>query len=164
MVESSLGRERQLHIMSHRELRDSVLRDVDETFRVVYALLVIAVVIALLGVVNTLAASLVDRRRELGVLRAIGATPSQVARMLVVEGAMMGVVGVLTGLAAGTALSLILVKVIQFQSTGWDVPFHLPMRLLLTCVVATPLLAAAAGYLPARLGGRPRVLRVLEFE
>lgn len=164
VIEDRFGRSRRFVILSQAELKARILGDVDATFNVVYALEAIALGIAILGIVNTLVASTLDRRRELGLLRAIGATRRQIGRLFVIEAAGMGIVGVILGLAAGYALSLLLVHVIQFQSTGWRFLYHFPYALVAITSVVTGVSAALAGYYPARIGAKTWGVEALQYE
>jgi hypothetical protein len=92
-------------------------------------------------------ASTLDRRRELGLLRAIGATRAQIGRLFITEAAGLGFVGIVLGVGAGWGLSLLLVHVIQFQSTGWRFIYHFPGWMVAgTCLVT--FVAAAQAALP----------------
>ena len=80
-------------MLTRSKFRQRVLELVEQPFAVTYALEGIAIVVALLGVTNALYASILERTRELGVLRAVGATRRQVRRIILVEGGLMGIVG-----------------------------------------------------------------------
>ncbi len=90
-----------LYVLTRSAFRERVLELVEQPFAVTYALEVIAIVVALLGVTNALYASILERTRELGVLRAVGATQRQVRRIILVEGGLMGLVGGCGGMLAG---------------------------------------------------------------
>lgn len=151
-------------VSGNAELRKRILDNVDNTFAVVYALEAIALAIAVLGVVNTLVASILDRRRELGLLRALGATRRQIGRLFIVEAGAMGVVGVVLGLGAGWLLSLLLVQVIQFQSTGWRFLYHFPWWTVTATSLLTFVACLLTGWYPARLGARTWGAEALQYE
>lgn len=163
-IDERFGRNRRLFVTGNAGLRDQILANVDRTFAVVYALEAIALVIAVLGIVNTLVASTLDRRRELGLLRAIGAPRSMIGRLFVAEAAGLGVVGIALGLGAGTCLSLLLVHVIQFQSTGWRFLYHVPFAMIAATCAVTFVAAALAGWYPARIGARTWGAEALQYE
>jgi putative ABC transport system permease protein len=139
-----------LYIYTNRGLRNEVLRIFDSTFTITYALEIIAVVVAMLGVATTLLTLVIERRQELSMLRLIGAARSQVQRMVVIEAVLIGATSQAIGLAVGLALSLLLVYVINVQSFGWTIQFRVPVMFLaqvsLVVIVATGL----AGLYPAR--------------
>ena len=137
-------------IYSNRALRGEVLRIFDNTFAITYALEVIAILVAMLGVAGTLLTLVIERRRPLTLLRLIGADRRQVRRQVVIEATLIGTVSQGVGLAMGLALSLVLVYVINVQSFGWSLQFHVPTVFLVTTTVAVIVATAAAGIYPAR--------------
>jgi putative ABC transport system permease protein len=137
-------------IYTNRSLRDEVLRIFDSTFAITYALQVIAILVALLGIVGTLMTLVIERRRELGILRAMGTSKGQVRAMIMGEAAMLGAISQVMGLCVGLLMSLILVYVINLQSFGWTIHLHVPwgsLAQMSALVVVTTLLA---GLYPAR--------------
>lgn len=137
-------------IYSNRGLRNEVLRIFDSTFAITYALEVIAVLVAMLGVAGTLLTLVIERRRQLTLLRLIGADRRQVRRQVMIEAGLIGAVSQAVGLGMGLALSLVLVYVINVQSFGWSLQFHVPVTFLVTSTVAVIVATAAAGIYPAR--------------
>jgi putative ABC transport system permease protein len=131
-----------------------VLRIFDSTFAITYALELIAIAVAMLGVAATLLTLVLERRRELGMLRLIGAARRQVQRMVVVEASLIGTASMAIGLVVGLALSLILVFVINVQSFGWTIQFRVPWAFLAQVSVAVIAGTALAGFLPARRAAR----------
>lgn len=152
-----LGTAHRLFVHSNRTLRAEVLRIFDATFAITYGLEAIAIVVAVLGVAGTLVALVLERRRELAILRLVGADLGQVRRMIVIEAGMLGLVSQLLGALAGLALSLVLIYVINVQSFGWTIQFHLPVGFLLQAMAAVLAATMLAGVYPARLaaGFRP---------
>src|SRR5262249_52461539 len=104
-------------------LRNEALRIFDSTFTITYALELIAIVVASLGVISTLMTLILERRREFALLSILGATRAQIRRMLVIEAVYIGGVGQIIGLFIGVLLSLILIYVINVQSFGWTIQF-----------------------------------------
>lgn len=151
-------------MISNRELRKEILDIFDRTFALTYALEAIAVVIAMLGIVNTLVTSVLERRREFGTLRAIGGSAGQIRRLVLWEATYLGVVGILLGLAGGGLLSLLLIKVINKQSFGWTIQMTIPADALLEAVVLAAAATLIAGYVPARWAGRQPIVEGLREE
>ena len=87
-------------------------------------------VVAMLGAANSLLALVLDRRRELGLLRYLGASAGQVRGMILTEAGLLGLLAAILGLALGFALSLVLIFVVNQQSFGWTIQFHPPGVLL----------------------------------
>jgi putative ABC transport system permease protein len=153
-----------LYVLTRGKFKERVLELVEQPFAVTYALEVIAILVALLGVTNALYASILERTRELGVLRAVGATRQRVQRIILIEGGIMGVVGGACGLVAGICLSVILIFVINRQVFGWTLQMTIPVPFacltLLLLVVAT----VAASYQPARQAARVHLTEAIQYE
>ena len=137
-------------IYTNRGLRAEVLRIFDSTFAITYALEVIAILVAMFGVAGTLLTLVIERRRDLALLRLIGADRRQMRRMVVIEAGLIGAVSQVIALGMGLALSLILIYVINVQSFGWTIQFHLPVLFLAQATVAVVIATALAGIYPAR--------------
>jgi putative ABC transport system permease protein len=140
-----------LRIATNGELRTQVLRIFDQTFEVTYALEVIALAVAMLGIANTLAALIIERQPELAMLRFVGAARAQIRRVIMLESALIGVLGGAIGLALGVTLSLLLIHVISFQSFGWTIQFALPTGFLIQSLAIVLAATMLAGLYPASL-------------
>jgi putative ABC transport system permease protein len=136
-------------IFTNRSLRQEVLNIFDSTFAVTYALQAIAILVALLGIVGTLMTLVIERRRELSVLRALGAGRGQVRAMVVAEAAMLGTVSQIAGLAIGLLLALILVYVVNVQSFGWTIHLTIPWTSLAQMSALVVVTTVLAGLYPA---------------
>jgi putative ABC transport system permease protein len=141
-------------VTTSRALRSEVLRIFDGTFAITWALEVVAIAVAVMGIVATLITVIDERRRELAVLRLAGASRGQVQRMIVAEAAILGAIGQALGLIAGLALSIVLVDVINVQSFGWSIQFHAPILFLLQLTMVLIVVTALAGVIPARRAAR----------
>jgi putative ABC transport system permease protein len=108
-----------LEMINGRDLRDGILQVFDETFAVTTVLLLIALVIAALGITTTLTVMVLERSRQLNTLFAVGASFRQIRKMIFWEAAFLVVAGELAGILCGFILSYLLVYVINRQSFGW---------------------------------------------
>ncbi len=113
-----------------RELRTLVITIFDRTFAITYALYVISITIAVLGVVSTLFALVLERRREIGLLRYLGLRTRDVRRMVYFEAAFIGLLGGVSGVVVGVLLALLLIFVINRQAFGWLIELHMPYDFL----------------------------------
>ncbi|MGH7165242.1 MAG: ABC transporter permease, partial [Nitrospiraceae bacterium] len=163
-IEETVGREGHLVVVGNAELKQEILAIFDRTFTITYALELIAVVVALLGIVNTLLTAVLERQRELATLRAIGASARQIRGLVLWESAYLGLLGSALGLVGGILLSILLVDVINKQSFGWTIQFVLPKGLLVEAVGLALAAALVAGYLPARWAARQPVVEGLRYE
>jgi putative ABC transport system permease protein len=129
-VERAAG-SRMVMVLSNRSLRDEAIAIFDRTFAITYALEAVAVFVAVMGVAGALLALVIDRRREFGLLRFLGAATQQVRRMILFEAGLLGLAREYRGLILGFFLSLLLIFVINKQSFGWTIQFHWPVAVLL---------------------------------
>jgi putative ABC transport system permease protein len=151
-------------IALNRDLRRNSIEIFDRTFTITYALEAVAILVAMLGAANSLLALVLDRRRELGLLRYLGASGGQVRGMILTEAAFLGLLAILLGLALGLALSLLLVFVVNKQSFGWTIQFHPPRELLLGALFAVWCVTVLAGLYPARVASRLKPIDVIHEE
>jgi putative ABC transport system permease protein len=153
-----------LYVLTRGQFKERVLELVEQPFAVTYALEVIAILVALLGVTNALYASILERTRELGVLRAVGATRQRVRRIILIEGGMMGVIGGGCGLVAGILLSVILIFVINRQVFGWTLQMTVPVPFATITLFLLVVATVAASYQPARQAARVRLTEAVQYE
>ena len=147
---ATIGSEHRVFINTNASLRREVLRIFDSTFAITYALELIAIVVAILGVSGTLLTLILERQHDLTTLRLVGAGRAQVRRMVVGEAILIGAVSQALGIAVGMALSLLLIYVVNVQSFGWTIQFHLPVAFLLQSSLLMIVATACAGLYPAR--------------
>ena len=138
-------------IAPNRTLRQAAIEIFDRTFAITWALEAVAILVAMLGAANSLLALVLDRRRELGVLRYLGASGQQVRRMILTEAAFLGLLALVLGLALGFALSMLLIFVVNKQSFGWTIQFHPPLALLGGALLLVWCVTVLAGLYPARV-------------
>jgi len=143
-----------LNLRSNAELRRDVIVIFDKTFAITYSLEVIAVFVAALGLFNTLVALVLERKREMGILRMLGAFKNQVKRVILIEAGLLGVTGSVLGFTAGLAVSYLLIFVINKQSFGWTIQVHYPYGFLALLALFFWSVSIGAGLLPARLASR----------
>ena len=155
---------RRIAVTENRTLRAGAVVVFDRTFAITYALEAVAIIVAMLGAANSLLALVLDRRREFGLLRFLGAAPAQIRRMVLIEAAFLGLLADLLGLALGFALSLLLIYVVNKQSFGWTIQFHPPVSLLAGALSLIWLATVAAGLYPARVASRLNPIEVVHLE
>ncbi len=148
-------------IFSDRDLRTEAVRIFDRTFAITYALEAVAVIVAVMGIAGALIALAIDRRRELGLLRFLGASSGQIRKMILVEAGLLGLLANLAGFVLGYLLSLILVFVINKQSFGWTIRFHWPVAVLLGALTVVYAATVVSGLYPARVAVRLNPLEVI---
>ncbi len=147
-----------------RELRSLVITIFDRTFAITYALYVISITIAVLGVVSTLFALVLERRREIGLLRYLGLRTRDVRRMVYFEAAFIGLLGGVSGVIVGVLLALLLIFVINRQAFGWLIELHMPYDFLGEAIVLVVIAALVAGIYPAGVAARIRTSEAVRAE
>jgi len=151
-------------LFSNRDLRTEAIRIFDRTFAITYALEAVAVIVAVMGIAGALLALVIDRRREIGLLRFLGAAAGQVRRQILVEAGLLGLLANFAGLALGFALSLILIYVINKQSFGWTIRFHWPVAVLPGAIGVVYVATVLAGLYPAQVAVRLDPLEAVHEE
>ena len=159
----TLGRRSAIFLQTGAGIRASSRRELEQTFGIFFSLVLVGVVVGLLGLANTLAASVVQRYREIGVLRAVGTLRRQVRGVVLVESATLVAIALLLALPLGWVLSVMVVHDTS-AALGYAVPYVYPwgsIPLVVGLAVAVALLAAVA---PARRATRLDVVDALRFE
>jgi putative ABC transport system permease protein len=131
-------------------LRALSLRIFDRSFAVTYLLEAIAILVGLTGVAASFSAQILARTKEFGMLRHIGVTRRQIVVMLVAEGAALGTIGIVAGLALGLAIGEVLIHVVNPQSFHWTMETRLPLTLFAFVTVALVLSAAGTALFAGR--------------
>jgi putative ABC transport system permease protein len=145
-------------VLDQTEYKEMQAASFDQILGLVYVLLLLAVLIALLGIANTLALSIFERTRELGLLRAVGMTRRQLRTTVRWESVIIALFGSLLGLAIGVFLGWALVRALASEGFGTLV---LPGPALLVIVVLGAVAGVVAAVVPARRAGRIDVLQAL---
>ncbi|MEU5386860.1 ABC transporter permease [Kitasatospora cineracea] len=154
-LETALTGYPQVTVQSQADYKKTVTGQVDTVLYLIYALLALAITIAVLGVVNTLALSVIERTREIGLLRAVGTSRAQIGRMVRLEAVLISVHGALLGLALGLSWGVTGQKVLTLYGiTALTVPWSTIAAVL----AASALAGLAAALLPAAKAARTRVL------
>lgn len=163
-IKRDYGEKYQLFVSTHRELRDAVVEIMEQSFSVNYAVEIVAMVVAIFSVINTLLASILDRTREIGVLRAIGTTRKQLSTMVLAEAGWLGLIGGLLGLVSGTVMSYHHVVYNTKVLTGWTFQYHYPFDIAFFCLALAVALCLVAGYVPARQAGQAPIVAAIGYE
>ncbi|OLB73316.1 MAG: hypothetical protein AUI14_26540 [Actinobacteria bacterium 13_2_20CM_2_71_6] len=128
----------------------------------------IALAVAAIGVINTMVMAILERTREIGVLRACGATKATVRRLFTIEAGLLGFLGGVLGVTAGFGLTRIANVVINKQLTAGSVKAHdiigLSVWLVLTVIGVTTLIGVLAGLYPAMRASRLNPVEALRYE
>ncbi|MGH7407927.1 MAG: ABC transporter permease, partial [Candidatus Methylomirabilales bacterium] len=157
------GRE-DLLLLANHALKARVLEIFDQTFAITYALEFIALVVAAIGILNAQMAAVLERQRELGILRAVGCSRRQILATVLTEAGLLGIAANFLGVAVGLALSAILIYVINVQSFGWSIQFYFPTREVIQVTALALGTALAAGAVPASVAAALRPVEAIRHE
>ena len=149
-------------VQDRQEYIDTVAGEVDQLLTIIYGLLVMAIVIALMGIANTLSLSIHERTRELGLLRAVGQSRRQLRSMVRGEALLVALFGTVGGLGLGTFLGWALVQAIE-AAEGLG-SFAIPLDQLALVVGLGALVGVVAAVRPARRAARLDVLQAIATE
>ena len=159
-IEAALEPFPTVQVLDQVELQDSVEAQVDQLLGLMSALLMLSVIIALFGIVNTLGLSVFERIRELGLLRAVGASRRQVRAMIRWEAVLIAGLGAALGLGIGVLFGWMLTRALADEGIS---TFTLPTVQLVGAVIGAGLAGVIAAILPARRAARVDVLRALQL-
>lgn len=144
------------------EYRDMIINLSVSALGGMYVLGLLILIPATLGLLNTLTINVMERTREIGVVRAVGGSRAQVRRMVLAEALLLGLFGAATGVIAGVAASYGFIA--AFSSFGWKMPYQFPLFGIIAAVILAVLLALGSSILPARNAARLDIIRALQYE
>ncbi|HWT90420.1 MAG TPA: FtsX-like permease family protein, partial [Solirubrobacterales bacterium] len=147
-------------VLDQEELKESREEQINQLVMLVYALLVFAILISLFGIANTLALSIHERTRELGMLRAIGMSRRQVRTMIRYEAVITALIGGILGLVLGIVFATLIAQ--PLKDEGFTLSY--PVISLVVLLVLAALAGVLAAILPARRASRLDVLQSLQYE
>ena len=153
-----------LLVLTNAEVRSWVLELTEQWLQLTYSQVFIAVVVAILGIVNALTVSIIDRKRELGVLRAVGGFRRQIRQTVWMEAVAIGVVGLVLGLSFGAANLFFLLQITGRDLSGMYLPYRYPFSiaaLLFPVILAAAFLSA---LWPGESAVRMSLVEALEYE
>jgi len=162
-----LGRfehDRRLFVLSSEDVKQYIMKIVDQWFGMTYIQIAIAVLVSILGIVNSLAVSISERKREFGVLRAIGGLGMQVRGSIWIEAVSIGVIGLILGFALGAVNLYYTLEMVRRQLAGMPLDYTFPMQLGLLLIPIILLAAVVAGFGPAEYAVRTNLVEALEYE
>jgi putative ABC transport system permease protein len=160
-LESALAAYPNVELQDQQQAKAMAREEVDQLLRMIIALLVLSIIIAALGIVNTLALSVVERTREIGLLRAVGMSRRQLRRMIRYESVLIAAFGTALGLTVGVTSGWALQRAMADQGVG---VLSIPFGLLVLYMAAAAAIGIIAAIWPARRAARMDVLRAISTE
>jgi putative ABC transport system permease protein len=150
-----------VQIQDQTEFKESITGQINQLLNLVYALLGLSVIIAIFGVVNTLALSIIERTREIGMLRAVGTLRRQVRTMIGWESTVISFFGAVTGVVLGLVLGISLQRLLVDEGIT---ELAIPWTLIVIVFVATAIVGVLAAVWPARRAANLDVLAAIRTE
>jgi putative ABC transport system permease protein len=163
-IKRRFGSAHRLFLFTNQAFKAEIYELIAQSFVITYALEAIAVTIGILGIANALYTSVLERQREISVLRALGAFRQQVREIIMLESGLLATLGVAVGTLCGSGLALILIYVINRQSFGWTLRFDFPAWTVAANLLAIFVAALVAGIWPAYQASNLRMTEKLRME
>ncbi len=151
-------------VVSNSEIKRQMVDVIDQSFTYTRAIEAAALLVGLLGLLNTLLVSVMERMRELGMLRAVGMSRGQMSRMILQEAVMQGLFGAVAAVGLGSFVSYLWITHSLAHVFGWMIHFYFPWTSVLTTLALGTVVAMAAGFLPARRASHLEIREALEYE
>jgi putative ABC transport system permease protein len=158
------GAEYGLEVRTRGELQERIDGMIERLYGIAYGQLVVVMIVAALGVVTALLISVLQRRREMGLLRAIGASQTQIVRSVLAEAGLMGAIGTIIGLIVGIPMEWYVLRVVLLEESGYLFAMHVPWVESLIIASAAIILATLAGLGPALYAVRERIPEAIAYE
>jgi putative ABC transport system permease protein len=155
---------RQVFALTNAELKSYILKITDQWFGLTIVQIAVAVLVAILGIVNTLTVSITDRRRELGVLQAVGGLRGQIRRTIWIEALSVAAIGLVMGFSLGAINLYYLLQVVQHDISGMWLDYRIPWSTVLALVPIMLGAAFVAAVWPAESAVRGSLVEALEYE
>jgi putative ABC transport system permease protein len=163
-IERMTAGEEHALVYTNAEFRDWIGSLVDTFFLLNYMQLVVAVIVAVVGIANTLIISVAERAREFGIIRAIGGYRAQIRKMVLLEAFSISVVGVVVGAIAALFNIQFMSRTVSTVLAGYDVPFYFPWTVILEAFPAVVIVSLLAGWAPARHAMQAPVIEAIGYE
>jgi putative ABC transport system permease protein len=159
-----VGKQRHMFVMLNRDIRAYVGNVMNQWFGLTYLQVIVAMLVAILGIINTLTVSISDRRRELGVLRAVGGLRSQIRGTVWMEALAIGTIGLVLGIGIGSINLFYELQVIQHDLTGIPLSYRFPLGIAAMLLPVILCAAFGSAILPAEHAVRGSLVEALEYE
>jgi putative ABC transport system permease protein len=155
---------RRIFVLTNGELRAYILKITDQWFGLTSVQIAVAVLVAILGIVNTLTVSITDRRRELGVLQAVGGLHGQIRRTIWMEALSIGAIGLMLGFALGAVNLYYILQIVHRDIAGMRLDYEYPVSVALALVPTILGAALVAAIWPAESAVHGSLVEALEYE
>ncbi len=156
--------QRQVFVMTNAELKQHIIGVIGNWFGLTTIQIAVAVLVAILGIINTLTVSIADRRRELGTLKAVGAQHGQIRGTIWLEAVSVAAIGLILGFVLGAINLFYVLEIIHHDVAGLRLDYDYPVRVAVTLVPVMFVSAFVAAVWPARAAVRAPIIEALQYE
>jgi len=151
-------------IMNNQQLRQKILTIFDRSFSITYAIEFTAILVSLIGIINTLLVLVFEKKREISTLRYLGMNWKQLRDNLILSAGITGISGIILGLAMGYLMSMIFIHAVNRISFGWEIEFRIPLLYLSLITAGLFLITLLASLVPSKIARRIDPKRFISFE
>lgn len=150
-------------VMTTTDLNNQINKEITGTFYLMDAIVLIALIVAAFGVINTLTMSVIERKREIGILRALGAYSGQVGIIILAEALIMGIIGAGLGAVGGLFAAYFMIIATSVLA-HFPISYIVPVNAIILVVAFAILLSMAAGLYPALKAAKTNIVQALQYE
>jgi putative ABC transport system permease protein len=162
-IDGLYGRRQHLTVESNEAIRSRVMGLITQTTSLFDVMSMITMMVAALGVINTLTMNVMERTREIGMLRSMGMTRRQIAKMILAEAGIMGIVGGVLGILFGVLMSRTVLSSMN-RMAGFRLAFTLPLEGVVVSLVLALIISQIAALWPAQRAARLGIIEAIQFE
>ena len=163
-IDKTLGKKWSLVTIANKEFKNQMQNAIDRSFAYTRMIELIALLVGLLGLLNTLLISVMERTREIGMLRAIGSTRGQISRMIFLEAILQGFFGAMVAIILGSWVGSVFVKYGLSAQLGWTIDYYFPRESIFSILITGVIVAGIAGFWPARRAAYLEITEALDYE
>ncbi len=164
LIQQNQSQGQKLVIRDNKTLQLDALSVFDRTFQVTNALRFVATIVSIIGIVIAVMLIIIDRRKEFGILKAIGLNGKEMWQLILTETGLMGLFAGIFAVPTGYIISLILVYVINLRSFGWTIQFHFEWLYVLQAIIIAWISSIIAGIFPIVKINKMQIIEVLRNE
>jgi putative ABC transport system permease protein len=150
--------------MNNQQLRQKILTIFDRSFSITYAIEFTAILVSLIGIINTLLVLVFEKKREISTLRYLGMNWKQIRNNLMLSAGITGIAGITLGLMMGYMMSMIFIHVVNKISFGWEIEFRIPLLYLSLITAGLFLITLLSSLVPSKIARRIDPKRFISFE